>query len=100
MEYDCEGLYEYRRGKRRPNMPKSVTCHKCGKEAEKIEYGTYGCKECRLCYQFKYGKLVRGYYDIYIKRYTDKYGCTREKWDWYYGFTYQNGELVEPPLKR
>jgi hypothetical protein len=98
MEYDAEGLPLSHRGKRRPNMPITVICDGCGKDAVKLKYGTYICKDCRLCYQYKYGKLVRGTYTVHTKEYKDRFGCTREKWSWALGFMLQNGEYVDEPL--
>ncbi|WP_455792184.1 hypothetical protein [Clostridium butyricum] len=99
MEYDIDG-FPKSKGKRRPNMPKTVTCHKCGKEVPKISYGTYGCENCHLSYQFSFGKLIRGSYDFDIKTIRYKNGKKVEKGEWTCGFLSQNGEHIDYPFSK
>lgn len=100
MEYDFDGLPKYIRGKRRPNMPKTVTCHKCGKEAEKISYGTYACDDCNLCYQFQFGELRRGSYTYESKTVNYKNGLKVQKGEWVCGFLSQNGNHIDYPFRK
>lgn len=45
-------------GKRRPRTPKTINCS-CGKQAIKVEYGTYECT-CGKAFQYQNGKLIEG----------------------------------------
>jgi hypothetical protein len=98
MDYDWNGELRVQKGKRRPNTPKSVQCHKCGKDTNKVAYGTYECDYCRLVYQYQYGKLVRGTITFHKETYRDKWGCTREKKYWSYGFPLEKGKDCDLPL--
>lgn len=101
MKYDYDGLPLPEDGKkRRPNMPKTVTCHKCGKEAEKIDYGTYACKSCHLCYRFSYGKLIRGSYTYESETIICKNGVKITKGSWACGFFSQNGKHFDYPFNK